>query len=112
MAIAGMRASSPSGAGEPATGPIRRAGPPRPFLLQVKGDWQAAAAAWGRLGCPYEQARALADGDMPARLAALEIFDRLGAAPAAAALRQRMRVEGCAGFRAAPGPQPARTRSA
>ncbi|MGO4129047.1 helix-turn-helix transcriptional regulator [Inquilinus sp. YAF38] len=72
--------------------------PPRwaapPFLLQVKGDWQGAAAAWDRLGCPYEQARALADGDMPARLTALEIFDRLGAAPAAAALRQRMRVEG------------------
>ncbi|MGL4961801.1 MAG: ATP-binding protein [Inquilinus sp.] len=66
----------------------------RPFLLQVKGDWQGAAASWERLGCPYEQARALADGDMPARLAALEIFDRLGAAPAAAALRQRMRVEG------------------
>jgi len=66
----------------------------RPFLLQVKGDWQGAAASWQRLGCPYEQARALADGDMPARLAALEIFDRLGAAPAAAALRQRMRVEG------------------
>jgi DNA-binding CsgD family transcriptional regulator/tetratricopeptide (TPR) repeat protein len=72
--------------------------PPRwaapPFLLQLKGDWQGAAAAWDRLGCPYEQARALADGDMPARLAALEIFDRLGAAPAAAALRQRMRIEG------------------
>lgn len=75
-----------------------RSDPPRwaapPFLLQVKGDWQGAAVAWERLGCPYEQARALADGDMPARLAALEIFDRLGAAPAAAALRQRMRVEG------------------
>ena len=66
----------------------------RPFLLQIRGDWRGAAAAWEQLGCPYEQARALADGDMPARLAALEIFDRLGAAPAAAALRQRMRVDG------------------
>ena len=69
----------------------------RPFLLQVRGDWQGAAAAWQGLGCPYEQARALADGDMPAKLAALEIFDRLGAAPAAAALRQQMRVEGVRG---------------
>lgn len=66
----------------------------RPFLLQMKGDWRGAAEAWERLGCPYEQARALADGDVPARLAALEIFDRLGAGPAAAALRRRMRCEG------------------
>ncbi len=65
-----------------------------PFALQIKGDWRRAARAWERLGCPYEQARALADGELPAQLAALEIFDRLGAAPAAAALRQRMRGEG------------------
>jgi DNA-binding CsgD family transcriptional regulator/tetratricopeptide (TPR) repeat protein len=65
-----------------------------PFMLQIKGEWRRAADAWERLGCPYERARALADGDGPAQLAALEIFDRLGAAPAAAALRQRMRSEG------------------
>ncbi len=65
-----------------------------PFMLQIKGNWRRAAEAWRRLGCPYEQARALADGDQPAQLAALEIFDGLGAAPAAAALRQRMRGEG------------------
>jgi DNA-binding CsgD family transcriptional regulator len=65
-----------------------------PFLLQIKGDWRGAAEAWEHLGCPYEQARALADGDEAARLAALEIFDRLGAGPAAAALRQQMRGEG------------------
>jgi ATP/maltotriose-dependent transcriptional regulator MalT len=65
-----------------------------PFLLQIKGDWQGAAETWEHLGCPYEQARALADGDEAARLAALEIFDRLGAGPAAAALRQLMRGEG------------------
>jgi DNA-binding CsgD family transcriptional regulator len=65
-----------------------------PFTLQIFGDWQGAADQWTRLGCPYEQARALADGDTTAQLAALEIFDRLGAEPAAAALRQRMRSEG------------------
>lgn len=65
-----------------------------PFVLQIEGDWRGAAEAWERLGCPYEQARALADGDQPAQLAALEIFDRLGAAPAAAMLRQRLRGEG------------------
>src|SRR5262249_42583988 len=66
----------------------------QPFVLHIKGDWRRAAEAWERLGCPYEQARALADGDEPAPGAALEIFDRLGAAPGAARLRQRMRSEG------------------
>lgn len=65
-----------------------------PFLLHIEGDLRGAAEAWKRLRCPYEQARALADGDLPAQLAALAIFDKLGAAPAAAGLRQRMRSEG------------------
>src|SRR5262249_8779695 len=69
-----------------------------PFLLQIKGDWRRAARIWERMGCPYEQARALADGDPPAQMAALEIFIRLGAAPAAAALRRRMRGEGVRGI--------------
>src|SRR5262249_35583795 len=70
----------------------------RPFFLQIKGDWRRAARIWERMGCPYEQARALADGDPPAQMAALEIFIRLGAAPAAAALRRRMRGEGVRGI--------------
>ncbi|QIG47233.1 AAA family ATPase [Nordella sp. HKS 07] len=80
----------------------RRAGedvsPPRwcakPFALQIAGDWKGAAAAWRDLKCPYEEARALADGDGSAQLSALDIFDRLGAAPAAALLRQRLRETG------------------
>ena len=66
----------------------------RPFAHQITGDWRRAAAAWQRLGCPYEQARALADGDEAAQLAALEIFDRLGARPDLERLRQRLRAEG------------------
>lgn len=65
-----------------------------PFRQHVAGDWRRAARSWEKLACPFEQARALADGDAAAQLAALETFDRLGAAPAAAALRQRMRREG------------------
>lgn len=65
-----------------------------PFALQIAGDWNAAAQAWRELDCPYEEARALAEGDESARLKALEIFDRLGAAPAAAALRQSLRELG------------------
>ena len=65
-----------------------------PFVLQISGDWQGAAKAWQDLNCPYEQARALADGDQSAQTQALEMFDRLGAVPAAAILRQRMRDSG------------------
>jgi ATP/maltotriose-dependent transcriptional regulator MalT len=66
----------------------------RPFACHAAGDWKRAAAAWARLGCPYEQARALADGDEGAQRAALEIFDRLGARPDLDRLRQRLRAEG------------------
>ncbi len=65
-----------------------------PYALQMAGDWRAAAAAWQALGCHYEQARALADGDAEAQAAAVQIFDQLGAQPAAAAVRQQMRAAG------------------
>lgn len=65
-----------------------------PFLWQLKGSWRRAAEAWQELGCVYEQARALAGGDPEGQIAALEIFTALGAEPAAAALRQRMRGAG------------------
>lgn len=65
-----------------------------PFALQIAGDWQSAATKWARIGCPYEEATALADGDEAARLKALEIFERLGAQPAAEALRQKLRATG------------------
>jgi DNA-binding CsgD family transcriptional regulator len=68
----------------------------RPFALQVQGRWAEAASAWASHGCPYEEARALAEGDDAARVAALALFDRLGARPAAEALRRRMRGEGAA----------------
>ncbi|HET7087242.1 MAG TPA: AAA family ATPase [Anaerolineae bacterium] len=66
----------------------------KPYALHIAGDWRAAAEEWERLGCPYEQARALADGDTDAQIAALELFERLGARPAAEDLRQRMRAAG------------------
>ena len=76
-----------------------------PFAHQVAGEWQQAAAEWGRLGCPYEEAQALADGDEAAQVAALAILDELGAAPAAQALRHSLRT---AGVRNIPrGPRPA-----
>jgi DNA-binding CsgD family transcriptional regulator len=65
-----------------------------PFALHIAGDWCAAAEAWRRLGCPYEEARALGDGDSAAQAHALTIFDRLGARRAASDLRRAMRRQG------------------
>jgi DNA-binding CsgD family transcriptional regulator/tetratricopeptide (TPR) repeat protein len=73
-----------------------------PWALQVRGDWRAAAAAWDRIGCPYERAEALSDGDEPAMREALAIFSRLGAEPAADRLRERMRRSGVARVPARP----------
>jgi len=65
-----------------------------PFDHQARGDWATAAAEWQRLGCPYEEALALADGDSFARLRSLAILDQLGAARVAALLRRGLRAEG------------------
>ena len=75
-----------------------------PYALHIHGDWSAAAAAWAELGCPYEQARALADGDPPAQLLALDIFDRVGAKPSAEALRQKLRQAGVSNVPRGPRP--------
>ncbi len=73
------------------------AGSAAPYALQIAGRWREAAAAWQALDCPYEQARALAEGDAPAQQQALALFDGLGAAPAAEALRRQLREAGVRG---------------
>jgi DNA-binding CsgD family transcriptional regulator/tetratricopeptide (TPR) repeat protein len=66
-----------------------------PFALQIDGDWQAAASAWDRLGCPYEAARARADSRVEQALRdALAEFDRLGARPMSAFVTRRLRELG------------------
>lgn len=67
------------------------------FALQRAGRWREAADAWRELGCPYEQARALAEGDEADQRAALLIFERLGANPMAARLRRGLREAGARG---------------
>jgi DNA-binding CsgD family transcriptional regulator len=64
------------------------------YQVHLEGDWHKASAAWSDLGCPYEQAIALAAGDESAQREALMIFERIGAAPAAARLRRQMRAGG------------------
>lgn len=73
------------------------AGAAQPYALEMAGRWHEAAAAWGALDCPYEQARALAVGDEPAQREALAIFERLGARPATEALRRALRDAGVRG---------------
>ena len=67
---------------------------PPPFAFMLQGDWQSAELAWEQLGCPFEQAMALAEGDETAKLEALAIFERLGARPAANNLRQELKAQG------------------
>jgi DNA-binding CsgD family transcriptional regulator len=69
-----------------------------PFTRQMDGDWQGAADEWERLGCPYERALALLDGNAPAQRAALDIFERLGAQPAAEITRRKLRDAGTRGL--------------
>lgn len=75
-----------------------------PYALQMSGDWRGAAAAWKRIGCPYEEAMALADGDEAAKLSAVEILERLGAGPALERLRKSLREIGVRGIPRGPRP--------
>jgi DNA-binding NarL/FixJ family response regulator len=66
-----------------------------PYRLLLAGDWRAAATAWQALGCPYQQALALACGDQDeALLEALALLDGLGARQTAQRLRRQLRRRG------------------
>ena len=70
----------------------------QPYMLMIQGDWKAAALEWEQVGCPFERAMALSEGDEPAKLEALEIFVHLGARPAADILRQELQSRGVKGI--------------
>lgn len=66
-----------------------------PYASEISGDWRGAASKWQSLGCPYEHATVLAlNGAEGEQREALAIFEQLGASPAAALLRKRMREQG------------------
>ena len=68
-----------------------------PYALEVEGRWLDAAEAWRELGCPYDQALALARSVERAALTrAVELFDALGAAAPAARSRSVLRAHGWA----------------
>jgi DNA-binding NarL/FixJ family response regulator len=61
----------------------------------MAGEWRRAADLWAKIGCPYEAALALAEShEEDALRRALEIFDRLGARPAAGMTARRLREMG------------------
>ena len=71
------------------------AGLPEPYALEMAGDWAGAAAAWERLGRPYDAALArLGSRDEAALRQALAALDDLGAQATAAAARRRMKDAG------------------
>jgi len=73
-----------------------------PFTLEAIGRSREAATAWRDLGCPYEQARALSQGDELQKREALEILESLGARPLAERVRHELRALGVRGLRRGP----------
>lgn len=73
-----------------------------PYALQMAGRWREAASAWDALGCPYETARALAEGDTDAQHEALTLAERLGARPMADQLRRSLQRAGVRGVARGP----------
>ena len=67
-------------------------GCPEPYASALRGDWRAAAEGWLREGDQYEHAVELAEsGQVEPTLRALTILDGLGARPAVAMVRRRLR---------------------
>ena len=94
----------------PAPAPIGRPvepfeGCPEGFAAGIRGNWRAAAQEWERRGDPYERALELAEsGESGPTLEALAVFERLGAAPASAMVRRRLRDLGVRSRPRAPQP--------
>lgn len=82
-----------------------------PYALQIAGNWRAAAHRWKEIGCPYEEACALAEGDDAAQLEALAIFENLGGNPAAERLRHKLRATGVRGIPRGPRPSTKENRA-
>jgi DNA-binding CsgD family transcriptional regulator len=74
-----------------------------PFLLELRGEFEAAHESWAAMGCPYEAALALAGSDDEEALRrSLEEFQTLGARPAAARLARVLRERGVRDVRHGP----------
>jgi DNA-binding CsgD family transcriptional regulator len=77
---------------------------PEPYALAMAGRFSAAAKAWDALGCPYDEAIALAEsGEAGALRRAHEQLRSLGATPATVIVARRLRE---LGERVPRGPRP------
>lgn len=66
-----------------------------PYARAIAGEAEAAAMFWKERRCPYDEGVALAMSQDPqAVLRSLQIFDGLGAVPAASYARRRLRELG------------------
>jgi DNA-binding CsgD family transcriptional regulator len=66
-----------------------------PHASALRGDWRSAAGAWLAEGNPYEHAIEMASsGEVEPTLEALTILEGLGAKPAVAIVRRRLRALG------------------
>jgi DNA-binding CsgD family transcriptional regulator len=76
-----------------------------PYGMQIRGDWAAAATAWEELDCPFEMGMALLDAsdEEPLRTA-WQVFDGLGARPAAAMAARELRGLGVTNLPRGPRP--------
>src|SRR5262249_945468 len=76
-----------------------------PYAAQLRGEWQRAADLWTEIGCPYEAALALADGDAEqSARRGLDELQALGARPAATIIARRLRERGASGLPRGPRP--------
>ena len=92
-----------SGAGLPARAP-------EPFALHVAGRYRESAARWRSIGCPYQEALALADCDREDDLrSALGILQSLRARPLERRVAERLRALGAR--RVPRGPRPSTARN-
>lgn len=81
------------------------AGLPEPFALEMAGDFLAAAAAWDRIGRPYDAALArLGSQDEAALRQALAVLEGLGAWVTAGVARRRMKTLGISSVPRGPRP--------
>lgn len=70
-----------------------------PFAMQLRGKPKEAARAWQRMGCTFEQARALTETEeVPSLRGAFDLFQGLGARPMATKVADRLRQLGVRGL--------------
>lgn len=68
------------------------------YLIDAKQDAKKAAVLWNNLGCPYEEALMLNEGNDADKIAGLEILYSLGAGVTAEKLKFQMRASGIKGI--------------